>query len=138
MDDPEFIELRKKFTFGILIALVFVLPVLFIFINRYNDFNSNVLGAFRKDDSFLIFFTNSSNCDNCEKVKKVLEEKDINYYEYDINYGKDYDEVLLKLGLSKEVVEIPGLVYVKDKKMRANVMGLDSAKVLNKFLANCD
>lgn len=132
MRDPEFVELRNKFLLGLGVAILFAIPIFFFVVRQFRDPTSDVSKMISKKETMLIYFY-SSSCSYCSRVQDVLDYKKVSYHFYDIS-ATDYDEVLRKLGLSKEVVEVPALVYVKDGKMVGNVMKIQDEESVLDFL----
>lgn len=131
MKDPEFIELRNRFLIGILIAVIFSVP-LFVFV--YKTFSSpQVLTKIEKGDTFSILIV-AEECENCKLVENILDNKDIKYLKVNKSTNKDYASIMEKLGIKNKNDSFPIIVYVKDGKMVGNLMNIDSEKEVEGFL----
>lgn len=134
MNDEIFIKLRNKFLLSVLATVIILSPIFLFFMNRYGDFSSEVLKKMASKEEYFIYFMSSSDCGSCDLVSDVLDNSGVKYYEYDIYREKDLDDVLYAIGLSKDVLTIPGVVYMKDGQMQANLMDIKNEEVLQKFL----
>lgn len=131
MRDPEFIELRNRFLFGVLIVLVFAIPILIFLVRTYGG--SSVLNKVDNKKSVIILVT-SNECDKCSLVNKVLKENNVKFLKLNSSTNKDYDEVMRKLGIENKREEFPILIYVKDGKMYANLFSINTEKNVTDFL----
>lgn len=134
MNDESFIKLRNKFLLSILATVIILSPIFLFFMNRYGDFSSEVLKKIASKEEYFIYFMSSSDCDSCTLVGDVIDNSGVKYYKYDTYREKDLDDVLYAIGLSKDVLTIPGVVYMKDGQMQGNLMDIENEDVLQKFL----
>lgn len=131
MRDPEFVELRNKFLIGILIAVVFTVP---LFIYVYKTFsNPKVLTKIDKGETFSLVIV-SKDCEKCGLVEDILDSKNIKYLEVNSSTDKNYKSIINKLGIKNTQNSFPVIVYVKDGKMAGNMMNINSENEVLGFL----
>lgn len=131
MRDPEFVELRNKFFFGMLVVIIFAVPIMIFLIKTYGS--SNVLTKIEKDESLIILVT-SKDCDNCSLVNDILKDNDIKFSKLNSSTNKDYSEIMKKLDIENKREEFPILVYVEDGEMKANLFSIDSKEKVEDFI----
>lgn len=131
MRDPEFIELRNKFLLGMLIVLVFAIPIIIFLVKTYGD--SNVLSKINKNETFTVLVT-SNDCDKCELVNDILKKNDVKYAKLNSYTNKDYEEIMQKLEIENKRDEFPILVYVEEGQMKANLFSIDNEEMVIDFL----
>lgn len=133
MKDPEFIALRNRFLIAVGVALLFAIPVLMFVIKSFRVDVTDVLKGLNNKEDMLIYLE-SDECSNCLDVKAILDAQAIDYMVLNIDESSDYGEIMLKLGISKKVVEVPSLIYVEDGEMVANIMNIKSKNETLSFL----
>lgn len=131
MKDPEFIELRNKFLFGMLVVVIFAVPIMIFLIRTYGT--SSVLSRINKDETFTILVT-AKECSKCELVSDVLKDNNVKFYKLNSSTNKDYDEIMKKLEIENKREEYPILIYVKDGKMQANLFSINDKGTVTDFL----
>lgn len=135
MKDPEFIQLRNRFLFAILIAVIFSIPLIIFLSKNFSD--TNVLSMVRKKETFIILVENKK-CNLCKKVDDLLEDNSVNYVRLNRDKNKDYDKILKDLGLVNKREEYPIIVYVVDGKMVANLFNITHVNDVKEFIINYD
>lgn len=133
MRDPEFIELRNKFLIGVVVAILFAIPVMIFVYKSFNVKESDVLTNIKKKEDMVIFLS-SNTCDLCSGVEDILKEKNVSYLTLNIDKNVDYKEVMRRFHISEKVVEVPGIIKVEDGKMVSNMMRISDKNELNEFL----
>ncbi|MDD5888542.1 MAG: hypothetical protein PUC82_03530 [bacterium] len=136
MDNPEFIELRNRFLFGLFIAIIVVICGILLFSKKFGDGNSSTLKAIYNNKTFLLFIVDSKNCTDCLEYKKLLDSSDVDYIEYNIYKAKDLEEVCFRLQIKQDNLKAPSLIYIEDGKKVGSVLGISSALEMNGFLEN--
>ena len=134
MKDPEFIELRNKFFLGVFIFLLFAVPLFFFLKNKILISDSDLLKSINKKNSMLILLT-EDKCNRCSKSKDVLNKIDINYYVLNKSRDRDYNTIIYKLELDKDI-SIPSLIYVEEGKVYAYIDNIKSSKEITNFIEN--
>lgn len=134
--DPELILLRNRFLLGLGVALIFAIPIALLFFNRFRSTYSDVYSAFRRQESFIIFMTDSSNCSNCSAIEQLLKEQEVAYYSYDISKEKDYDDVQRRIGITSSALKPPAIIYIQEGQMEANLLNISKEQDALLFLEN--
>ncbi len=131
MRDPEFIQLRNRFFFGVGLSLLFMVPLIIFLVKTYGV--SSVLTKVEKKETFTVVVT-AKNCDNCKLVTDILKDKDVKFVKLNRSTNKNYDEIMKKLNIVNKREEFPVIIYVKDGVMQANLFSINSEKMVNDFI----
>lgn len=134
MDSPEFIELTKKFLFGLLIAVIIVCFGIILFSKKFGDMRSNALEEINRNETFLLFVTDSKNCDSCDNISEKLDSYGLSYIEYNIYRARDFEDICFKLGISKSNFKAPSLIYIKDGNKIGSILDISNDEQLSGFL----
>lgn len=133
MDDPEFRELVKKAVFAISVAIVFVIPIFFIFKNKLISETSNVLKDIRKEETFILLIE-EEKCNYCKEIKNELKINNIEYKELKKDKEKDYDEIVRKLDLDNDTLYLPTLIYIEKGKVIEYIVDIKSKEDIKTFI----
>ena len=104
---------------------------------NYNGINELI----DKDESFIIYYYNSKSRNKYnKKVKKELDNNDINYYIYDdMNLDKEeYNNFTTLLGIDKKLLGTPAIIYIKDGEMYSNLININNIDSLDKYIEDYD
>ncbi len=134
MDNPEFIELRNKFLFGLFIATIIVIAGVLLFTKKFGDKRSTALEQINKNETFLLLVVDSKNCNNCRDLKSKLNSLNINYIQYDIHKSSDLDDICYKLGINKNNFTAPSLIFIKDGDKEASILDISNTEEMEIFL----
>ena len=135
MDDPKFRELAMKCIFAVAVALVFAIPLFFIFKNKITYNPSTVIQDVRKEKTFIIYVT-EDRCKNCKVLKQELEDNNINYRVLNKSREKDYNSIISELGLNKSKLIVPALIYINKGNAESFIVDIKSKEEINEFLSN--
>lgn len=133
MDSEEFTELKNRFLLGLLVASICAFLLIFLLASKLGNYDSRVLKGINNKKTFFVLLTNSKECSKCDNYLEKIKGLDVNYYNYDLAKESDYTDVLKRIGLSENVVELPGIIYIEKGKMIANAMDIDD-EVFNDFV----
>lgn len=133
MNDPEFKEMLKKAIFALSVALVFVIPIFFIFKNKLSSTPNEILKDIRNNKTFLLYVT-KEKCNNCKNIRKEL--NNTKYKELNKDNNKDYNEIIMKLELNDSKLYIPALIYINKGKVESYIVDIKSKEDINNFLNN--
>ncbi len=136
MNNPEFIELRNRFLFGLFIASIVVGAGILLFSQKFGDMRSDALEDINSDKTFLLFVMNSKNCDSCDRIADKLDNLGVSYVKYNLYRPKDLDDVCFKLGITKENLKAPSLIYIKDGDKVGSLLNVSSDEMIESFLEN--
>ena len=131
MRDPEFIELKNRFLFGVGIVILYQIPIMIFLVKTYGT--SSVLNKINKDETFTILVT-ANSCDNCNLVKDILKDNNVKFVKLNSSTNKNYEEIMKKFKLENKREEYPVLIYVKDGEMQANLFSIDTKEKVEDFI----
>ena len=134
MRDPEFIELRNRFLIGLVVSLLFTVPIFLIFYNRITPNSSKIMNKIKKEESFFLLVT-EKNCKSCTKYHNLLKKIDIQYEEMNKNKDKNYQDTLKLLEIAESDVEIPCLIYIEKGVLISSLPNIQSEEELNTFIS---
>lgn len=129
-NNEEFIKFRNGILVVLAVTLVCIAFVILLFGKGMSG--GPISRKMSKKESFLIYITNS-NCENCDKIKKFLDDKNVSYEEIYENGNqakkifKEYDFVL------DESIS-PAVIYVKKGKIYSNLVNLEDTEELSEFI----
>ena len=135
MNDPEFKEMVNKAIFITAIVLVFAIPVFFIYKNKIMYTKSELLKDIENKKTMMLYIT-ELDCKKCEKYKKELDKKEIEYKELNRNTETDYNAITMQLGIDGSNISLPSLVYIEDGSVVSYIIDIKSKKSLNEYLEN--
>ena len=131
MRDPEFIELKNRFLFGVGIVILFAIPIMIFLVKTYGT--SSVLNKINDDETFTILVT-AKSCDNCKLVSNILKNYDVEFVKLNSSTNKSYEEIMKKLKVENKREEFPILIYIKDGEMQANLFSIDTKEKVEDFI----
>lgn len=135
MNDPEVKEMFNKAKFILAVVLVFAIPVFFVIKNKLIITESSVLRDIQKKEIVLLYIT-EEDCSNCKKIKKELDNKEIEYEELNKDTNKDYKTIIRKIGLNNSKLYTPTLVYVVKGKAESYIVKIKNVEELNEYIEN--
>ena len=135
MRDPEFIKLRNKFFIGVVVSLIFTVPLFLIFYNRLTPETSKVIKRIEGEDTFYLLVV-EKNCKNCSSMKNILKDQNVDYEIIDKNKDKKYSDTLKLLDLSSQEVETPCLIYIEQGNLIASLPSIQEEEEIITFMNN--
>ena len=135
MKDPEFIALRNKFLFAILIALVFVVPLAVFVIKTYDTSESDVLSMIKNNESFALLIV-ESQCSKCERVNDIIEKNNIGHFVLNKSKDKHYEEIMIRLDLSDKELAFPVIAYIENGEMKSYLVEVVEEKEIMDFFSS--
>ncbi len=135
MNDPDFIKLRNRVLIGILIVLAFLIPLIFLFINKFDAGSSKLIKKINKEESVTVLLT-SPDCKTCKEIEKLLSSKNVNYYKLDISKKNEYQEFLQRLTITEKEVVLPTIMYINEGNLVATLVEVKDDEDLNDFIEN--
>ena len=126
MNDPEFIMLKNRFLLVLIFAILFTIPIFFIFKNKYSLGESTSIQNIRNQDNTFVWIT-KENCKECIKYEKVLKSQKISYYKIKETNIEELKELL---NLSKEEIAPPMIVYIEKGNMISFLTDLNQENLI--------
>lgn len=134
MNDPEFIELSGRYVLGILVALIFCVPLFFFFKNRWAVSTTWIDKV--KENEEVVFLVTENDCTNCKKIENELNDLLVEYTLINPNKVNEYEDLLKVLDISKDDIIPPTIIYVKEEKIVATLVEIDDTEELSLFVDN--
>jgi hypothetical protein len=139
--------IKKRYIF-ITISVLLLFAIILVYIKN-NTFNNIVIEAnFKKieelidnKENFIIYYYNSKSSNRYnKKVKKILNQKDINYYIYNDKKvtKEEYNNFLNLLGIDEKLFSTPSLIYIRDGNMYSNLININNINSLNRYIEDYD
>ncbi len=135
MEDQEFDSLKKRFLIGLVIIIVFVSLCIIILNKFFNNYDGDIYKDVKKNKTLVILQV-SKNCEMCDSVKIVLEDRNVEFEELTMSYKDRYEDVYSLLGVDSKSIKAPALFYVKKGKLVAYLSDIKSDSELNMFIDN--
>ena len=136
MKDPEFVELRNKFLFGMLVSLIFLIPLFFFFYNRFIPKDSFIVERIQREESFVLLICDNDYYRRGKMVRNVLKEYGIDYETSNLEKDSSYREILKILNLSSSDIKSPTLVYIEKGIMISVLPNIQEKEEVLSFLKN--
>jgi len=130
MNDPEFIMLRNRFIIGVIVALVFTIPLTFFFINKLGDKPSKILEGIRNQETMLILVT-EEECSSCQKVEEILEENEVSYSLLNKDVDMKYSQILKEIDFTESDITPPTIIYLVDGKLNSSLVTTNKKEILS-------
>ena len=134
---------QKTLVFAIAFVLIVVAIVLtFINFNKNSSkkITEEVKETLKLKKEQIIYVQNTKKCDSCSKIKKYLDNEQINYTLYNVNnYSKsDYEKFLQEMNINPSDFNYPAVILIKDGIMYANIINVNDTKVVEQFVKDYD
>lgn len=134
-DDEELLSLFKRLKIGIVIILIFaVLFVVFIY-NKFLPHTPEVINKINNKESLYVLVDNKS-CTTCKRIKEILKENNISYYEINIDKDTHYKEFLKSLSITENEVVVPTIMYIENGMLDSTIVEVNDEEILKAFLEN--
>lgn len=133
MEKDVNIEFLKTAIKAVVIAFVFITPLVIMFITKLDNTTSTPIKYINEQKDFIIFFT-EKECNNCNSIKKILKNKSVKYIEINKDKNGKYEKILKKLDLNVNTLELPSLVVIKEGKVASYLTGINDENELNSFI----
>ena len=135
LNDPEVIELRNRIVLGIVIALIFVVPFTFFFINKLTEKDTKIVKRIKNGESMIILVSNKEVSNEVE-IDDILSEVKIKYYKVTDQSNKDYESLLKTINMPSTDIVPPTVIYIKDGNLTASLVDIKNISDLILFLEN--
>ena len=125
--------LGKEKQIGLVIVSLVIVVALFTLImtKGLSKENSAIMRKINREEKTLVLAYNSE--ENDISIKKYLSQEKVSYISLDSNKNRDYDHVIEVLGLDKDTIQLPALIYVEEGKAVAYLYQMTEEET-SKFL----
>lgn len=134
MNDPEFIMLRNRFLLGVLVAIIFIVPLFFFFKNKLIS-NEDILQKIRNNETLMILVV-ENDCIECKNYQEQLNNDGIGYMKVNKSKDTNYELILNELNMSYDDVTSPSIIYVKNKKVVSTLTNMKTNEEIKSFIVN--
>lgn len=134
-DDEELISLFKRLGIGIVVLIIFSVVMIILLINRFSPHSSKVVEAVNNKETLYVLIDNNK-CKTCDRIKEVLKEENISYYEINIEKDGHYKEFLESISATENEVVVPTLMYIKEGQLDSTIVEIKDEEILKTFITN--
>lgn len=113
--ETETDKLVKRFSTGVIITIIFTIPVIIFIINKFIYKDSSIINKVNNKDTFVVL-VKDSKCKKCSKLKELIIDSNYSYAELNQEDTTRYNKTIKKLNLSTDDVTAPTIIYVKKGK----------------------
>ena len=132
-DDEELVELFKKIKTSLIVILIFSVLLTTIFIKRFNQQDTKITKKIKNQESLYVLLYDNK-CSTCSKIKEILKDNNIEYYQINNDKNNDYKKVLSLLKINDEEIISPTMIYIKKGKFSSSTTDIKDKEVLEKFI----
>lgn len=134
-DDEELISLFKRLGIGIVILIIFSAIMIILFVNRFSPHSSKVVEAVNNKESLYVLIDDNS-CNTCERIKEILKEAKVSYYEINTEKDGHYKEFLAAISATENEIVVPTLMYIREGQLDSTIVEIKDEEILKAFLTN--
>lgn len=134
-DDEELISLFKRLGIGTGILLIFSIIVIIFLVKRFSPHSSKVVESVNNKESIYVLIYDNK-CTTCKKIKEVLTEEKIDYYEINVDKDGHYKEFLKSISATENEVDVPTLMYIKEGNLDSTIVDIKDEELLRVFISN--
>ena len=135
INDPEVVATRNRIIVGVVIALLFVLPFTFFFINKLTERDTKIVKEIKNGESMVILVTNKKVSNEVE-IDDILSEVKVKYYKTTDKSNKYYESLLKTINMPSTDIIPPTVIYIKDGNLTASLVDIKNTSDLTLFLEN--
>lgn len=133
MRNPEFIELRKKITLGIIIVLLISIPFLIFITKKFMVETSPIIKGINENKTMLVL-VEKVDCETCKDIENIIDSYGVKYYKLNSQSDRSYLTIIYKMGITRKDIVEPTLVYINEGKYYASLPSVNSAEDVKSFL----
>ena len=133
MRDPEFIELKKRFTLGIIIVLLISVPFLIFITKKFMVETSPIIKGINENKTMLVL-VEKVDCETCKDIENIIDSYGVKYYKLNSQSDRSYLTIMYKMGITRKDIVEPTLVYINEGKYYASLPSVNSAEDVKSFL----
>lgn len=134
-DDVELVDLFKRLKITIVVIIIFSLMLITILIKRFNSEDTELLKKLKNNENLYILI-HKTKCDTCKRIKEILNEKNISYYEINIDKDKNYNKTLKQLDMKEYEIISPTLLYINEGKLGVSAVAIKDEEAINTLIEN--
>lgn len=135
MKDEEFIILRNRILFGLLIVIIFAIPTFFVIKNKLLVKETSIIKQINNKENFVILVT-KENCTNCKDYEKELKNLNVEYSTLKKDTSESYTKVLDKLSINENDIIPPTIIYVEEGILKSTLVDIKNNNEIKEFIEN--
>ncbi len=134
-DDEELISLFKRLKIGLIVVILFSIIFVFFIYNKFLPHTPEVVNKINNKESLYVLIDNKS-CTTCKRIKEILKDEEITYYEINVDKDSHYKEFLKSLSITENEVVIPTFMYIHDGVLDSSIVEIKDEEILKAFIEN--
>lgn len=134
MVDEKVIDLRNRFFLAIFLIILFLTPLLFIFMNKFGKDDNIVISRINNNETFTILVIN--NISNTSKIGSTLNKNNISYEIINTDKYRYYNSFLNKLDINKNDIVEPSIIYIENGKLISILVEINDTNKLDEYIEN--
>ena len=134
MVDEKVIDLRNRFFLAIFLIILFLTPLLFIFMNKFGKDDNIVISRINNNETFTILVIN--NISNTSKIESTLNKNNISYEIINTDKYRYYNSFLNKLDINKNDIVEPSIIYIENGKLISILVEINDTNKLDEYIEN--
>ena len=134
MVDEKVIDLRNRFFLAIFLIILFLTPLLFIFMNKFGKDDNIVISRINNNETFTILVIN--NISNTSKIESTLNKNNISYEIINTDKYRYYNSFLNKLDINKNDIVEPSILYIENGKLISILVEINDTNKLDEYIEN--
>jgi len=111
--DDELRRIRNKLLIGILVVIIFCLPIGFLINNKFGNKKSLIIEKINNKEDFLILVTESENV-KCHDIINLLESYNLEFNILNRTEDANYYKTIDKINIEESDITPPTLIYMKE------------------------
>lgn len=135
MNDPEFIELRNRFLKGIIVVILFVVPLTIFIVKKFNVEESKVIKSIDEKEDIVLFITDG-RCTTCKEIEKILDNIKVKYTLINMDSDRNFKTMLKRLDITTTDIDVPTLIYVEEGKVNSILVSIKTEEEITTFVEN--
>lgn len=111
--EDELRRIRNKLLIGILVVIIFCLPIGFLINNKFGNKKSLIIEKINNKEDFLILVTESENV-KCHDIINLLESYNLEFNILNRTEDANYYKTIDKINIEESDITPPTLIYMKE------------------------
>ena len=132
MEDEEVKLLIKRLKIAFLIILITIGPLLLLLISSSGKDTGKAVKRINKKESFYVLVFNNKTKN--KKINKVIKDSNVSYEMINTDKASYYSEFLGRLGMNRNDIIEPTLIYIKNGKLYSSLVDIQDIKDIKTFI----
>lgn len=123
--DEELKHMRNRFFLGIVVSIIFLIPLLIFVINKFGSDEKGIIKNIYDKENMLLLIV-EEKCENCQSIKDALKNNKVPYTLINKDREDSFQEVLRKIDMSEKDIAPPTLIYIVEGKLYSSLVNPSS------------